>query len=278
MSCIDNLCRLESAYTQVPKLLRQDGAHTYCTSLHWTSCLTSQPDVNIVDLSHTLDGSVSIYPGDPIFSSCAHLTLPHDGVNVQKLNIGSHTGTHIDAPFHFVQEGRTIDDIPLEDLVGHAIVVNLTHSRSGRGLHKKDAITWQDVGPYEEEMKRRLAAGQRPIVLLKTGWSKYWGTEEYIEHPYLSGEAAQQIIDIGIRVIGVDTFSPDETFRESEPVPEPSFVVHKIVLGAGAIIAENLTNLDAIQDGEWIVSLVPLKLGGCDGSPVRACAWKKGSY
>lgn len=233
---------------------------------------------DVIDLSHTIDANASTYPGDPVFSSCPHLTLFEHGVNVQKLNIGSHTGTHVDAPFHFVEDGRTIDEIPPQDLIGIAIVVNLTKSRGGQGLRKRDVITWEDMASYEEEMKRSVSAGERPILMLRTDWSTYWGVEDYVDHPYLSGEAAQRIIDIGIRVIAIDTFSPDETFREGEAIPEPSFVVHKTVLGAGAIIAENLTNLGAIQDGEWVVSLMPLKIGMCDGSPVRACAWRKGRF
>lgn len=197
---------------------------------------------------------------------------------MQKLTIGSHAGTHIDAPSHFIANGKTIDDVPLDHLVGPAIVVDLTETGRGSRLRKRQVIGWTEISTREHDIRRYISLGERPIVLLRTGWSEYWTKDDYADHPYLSAEAAQRIIDLGVRVIGIDTFSPDETFVDFENVPEPSFEVHKIVLGAGAIIAENLTNLEAIQEGEWIVSLVPLKIGGCDGSPVRACAWRKGQF
>ncbi|KAI0688452.1 putative cyclase [Cytidiella melzeri] len=231
----------------------------------------------IVDLSYQLNAQTQIYPGDPEFSSCPHLTLSTDGIRVQRISLGSHTGTHIDAPAHFVEDGQTVDDIPLSSLIGPAVVVDLTESGRGRDLQKREIIQVDDLLPYGTRMRRLTEAGESVILLLRTGWSKYWGTEGYVDHPFLSPDAAQWLVDIGIRVLGIDAFSPDETMLvHLEGTPETTFEVHKIILGAGAIIAENLTNLDVIQDGEWTVSLLPLKLEGSDGSPVRACAWRRG--
>jgi kynurenine formamidase len=109
------------------------------------------------------------------------------------------------------------------------------------------------------------------IVLLHTGWSKHWGTSKYHDHPFISREAAEKIIATGVRVLGVDTLSPDETFVERTD-GEPSFAVHKVILGSGGVIAENLTNLDMILGKDAIVSLIPLNIRGCDGSPVRGFA------
>ena len=225
---------------------------------------------DIIDLSHIVDSSVAIYPGDPEFSSCPHLTLSADGVNVSRISLGSHTGTHVDAPYHFIEDGKKIDEIPLSTFVGPAVVVDLTAQELGRELREREAIQWADLQKYEDAMR----ATKDAILLLRTDWSKYWSTPRYFDHPYVSVEAARRIVESGIRLVGIDTLSPDETILDEVEAAKHPYAFHKIVLGAGVVIAENLTNLDAIQDGQWAVSLVPLKLGGCDGSPVRAMAWR----
>jgi len=217
-----------------------------------------------VDLSHTLDSSTPIYPGDPTFSCCPALTLGDDGVNVQTISLGSHTGTHVDAPYHFIASGQRIDDISLSEFIGPALVIDAT------GKNAREKITWQDVEPFVDSM--RAAQGSAPIVLIRTGWSQYWGTAVYFDHPYLDRDAAVKLVDAGVKTIGIDTLSPDETF--TNPELHGQFDVHHIILGAGGIIAENLTNLDQIQDGFWVINMVPLKIGGSDGSPVRAFAWR----
>lgn len=241
--------------------------------------------MEIVDLSHTLRSDMSIYPGDPVYSCCPALTLANDGCNVQALSLGSHSGTHIDAPYHFFESGQRVDEIPLSRFIRPAIVIDLTAKTS------RERITWEDLSPYEHRMHQ--AAKQEAILLLRTDWSRHWGTNSYFSHPFLDKHAAQGIIDTGIRFIGIDTLSPDETHVQthdpntSTPAPTgpantttltdttaSDFAVHNVILGSGGLIAENLTNLSAIQSGNWLVSLVPLKLAGCDGSPVRAYAYK----
>ncbi|GJE94651.1 cyclase family protein [Phanerochaete sordida] len=224
---------------------------------------------DFVDLTHRLDSDIAVYPGDPPFSSCPHLTLSADGVNVARLTFGSHAGTHVDAPIHFVADGKKIDEIPPETFVGPAVVVDLTAQRE---LCDREEVQWADLALCEDALKARPGA----ILLLRTGWSRYWGTPRYFEHPFLSAEAARRIVATGVRLVGVDTLSPDETVLDEAAAAQHEYAFHKVVLGAGIVIAENLTGLDAIQDGEWVVSLLPLKLGGCDGSPVRAVAWRQG--
>lgn len=227
--------------------------------------------VEIVDLSHTLDSSLSVYPGDPSFSSCPHLTLDADGVNVQSISLGSHAGTHVDAPYHFIEEGKKINEVSLSTFVGPAIVVDLTEEGIGRHLEDREEIQWKALERYEEA----ITAQKDALLLLRTGWSKYWGTPKYFDHPYVSTEAARRIVDTGIRLIGIDTLSPDETILGEEGKAH-TYPFHKIVLSSDVVIAENLANLEAIQHGNWVVSLVPLKLSGSDGSPIRACAWRQG--
>jgi len=181
---------------------------------------------------------------------------------VHRLSLGTHTGTHIDAPSHFIPSGKPIGEIPLSELVSrHAVIVNL----SKKGLGSRQKITWEeDLEPYGEKM-----SGDKVLVIY-TGWSdRFWGTQEYFDHPYLTQEAAEKVVEKGVRVLAVDTASPDG---------DDGFGVHETVLGMGGVIVENLANVNEILDGdsEWMVSFVPLYLGGEeDGSPIRAFAWKE---
>ena len=118
-------------------------------------------------------------------------------------------------------------------------------------------------------------------LVLYTGWSKKWASAEYFAHPYLTRDAAEGIVARGVKILGVDTLSPDET-PEGE-VSKGDFGVHETVLGKGRLIVENLANVDALlgegrdASDEWAVSFVPLYLGGAeDGSPVRAFACRRG--
>ncbi|PSR74320.1 hypothetical protein PHLCEN_2v9937 [Hermanssonia centrifuga] len=222
--------------------------------------------MELVDLSHTLQKDMPIYPGDPAFQCCPALTVQESGVNVQSVRLGSHCGTHIDAPYHFFENGDKIEELPLSNFLGPAVVVDVT------GKAPRQRIVWADVVQFEQRIRQGATEGS--LLLFRTGWSRYWGTDEYFNHPFFDGEIAQRLVDIGIRVIGVDTLSPDETHLDDSGYTTMDFSVHKIVLGAGAIIAENLTNLEAIQHGDWMVSMAPLKIVGSDGSPVRALAWR----
>jgi len=213
----------------------------------------------IVDLSHPLETGMQTYPGDPHFRRAPHAELQRDGYNVQRLQLGSHTGTHVDAPFHFFADGAKIDELPIELFVGRAAVIDMSYKGA------KGKIHWEDLAIFEDLMK------PGNILLIRTDWSKHWGNEMYYDHPYLTRAAAVEILKRGVKLIGVDTLSPDATSVDGG---SGDFGVHEEILGSGGVIAENLNNLAAIQEGEWMISLVPLRLAGCDGSPVRAFAWR----
>ena len=232
------------------------------------------PPQNFIDLSLPLDASTQVYPGDPLFSNTPHASFEKDGYSVRHLSLGTHTGTHIDAPYHFIAEGQTIDKTPLDQLVSEASVVDLSQGPVG-GLTPRERITWARLEPYIE--KSSLQPGH--ILLINTGWSKlYYATDKYLHHPYFAPEVAHQLLSLGVKVVGTDTLSPDETLGSAGG---DGFGFHEAFLGAGGVIAENLTNLEALiearnrnsPDGVWMVSLVPLRLIGADGSPVRAFAY-----
>jgi kynurenine formamidase len=219
-----------------------------------------------VDLSHPLaDSAVQCYPGDFPFTCHPQATVIKDGYSVHKISLSSHTGTHIDAPSHFFADGKTIDQIPLSTLTGPAVVVDLTTRK--QQLKARQMIEWGDIQEYAPQMRQGI------ILVLRTGWSQYWGTPKYYDHPFLSREAAKRVLELGVRVLGVDTLNPDETPYDGAGGTH-GFGVHQEILGAGGVIAENLTNLQALGDGQSIISLIPLNLVGSDGSPVRAFAWK----
>lgn len=215
--------------------------------------------LRIIDLSHTLGPTgMTIWPGHPAFSSFKLQTKR----SVTVLSFGSHTGTHIDAPSHFIADGLAIDEVDLQRLFGRAVVVDV------RGKGARERITWEDVKGCEDKL------GEGVIVLLCTGWSRYWGTDTYREHPFLDPDAARRLVERGVRVIGVDTLGPDEMKLDGEEEAE-GVSAHEVILGAGGLIAENLRGVEEVIGMERpIVSLLPIKIGGCDGAPIRAIAFE----
>jgi kynurenine formamidase len=170
-------------------------------------------------------------------------------------------GTHIDAPSHFIAEGETIDAFDLNRLLGRAVVVDV------RGKRPRESITWADMQKYEEKLCEGV------IVLICTGWSQFWGQANYGDHPFLDVDAARKLMERGVRVIGLDSLSPDEMKVGEEECEDSG--VHGVVLGAGGAIAENLRGVEEVIGMERpVVSLLPIKIGGCDGSPIRAIAFE----
>ncbi|KAG6856389.1 hypothetical protein H0H87_005007 [Tephrocybe sp. NHM501043] len=216
----------------------------------------------IVDLSHKLNSNVQIYPGDPQFSCRPYATIVKDGYSVHSVSLGSHTGTHIDAPSHFFADGTTIDQIPLSSLFAPLVIVDLRKNH----LQDRQAITWACLKPYAELMSPGV------VLVLHTGWYAHWGSPKYFEHPFITRDTAEKIVERGVRIVGVDTLSPDETEYQGVGGLQ-GFGAHEVFLGVGGMIVENLTGLDNLQ-GQTHIGLVPLNLEGCDGSPVRAFAWK----
>ncbi len=221
-----------------------------------TPTSVTSPVRGIVDLSHPLDDGTPVYPGDPVARFEPATTIAEHGYNVLHVRMGSQTGTHVDAPFHFLADGARIDELPLALFLAPAVVVDV------RGRAPHTALTWADLAPVAD----RLAPGR--MLLLHTGWDAHWGTDAYFDHPFLDGEAAERLVAAGVRTVGLDALSLDETVLGGEPAG--GFAAHLAVLGAGGVIVENLRNLAALPPGEPVVSVLPLRLAGADGAPVRA--------
>ncbi|PRY43169.1 kynurenine formamidase [Geodermatophilus tzadiensis] len=220
----------------------------------------TRPVRDVVDLSHPLDDDTPVYPGDPVARFSPATTVAADGYNVLHVRMGSQTGTHVDAPYHFLEDGPRIDEIPLEHCLGPAVVADV------RGKPPHGRIEWADLAPWVD----RLAPGR--ILLLRTGWDEHWGTDAYFDHPYLTGEAAARVVDAGVRTVGLDALSLDETVLGGEPAD--GFAAHLAVLGAGGVIVENLRDLGRVPAVDPVVSVLPLRLAGADGAPVRAVAFR----
>ncbi|MCC9197750.1 cyclase family protein [Arthrobacter sp. zg-Y820] len=214
-----------------------------------------------VDLSHPVVSGMQVFPGDPAVHIRNAASVEADGFQVAELHLGSHTGTHLDAPLHTVPGGAAVDELPLENLLGSARIVSVP------GAAELGRIRWQDVAAGLEG----LLPGT--IVLFSTGWSEHFNTHRYLRHPSFDAEIAERLVDAGIRLVGMDTLNPDPT-----PAPGsggvPSLPFHDVFLGAGGGIIENLTNLAAVTWSDPLFSALPLRLAGVDGSPIRAAAFQ----
>lgn len=206
-----------------------------------------------VDLTHELHNGMPIYPGDPSPSFVSYATLEKDGVNLTKLILGSHTGTHIDAPRHFIPNGIGVDQIPPSKLVGEAYVADMSSKLVGSG------ITGQDL---HKNLEGRIA--EDDIVIIYTGCSEHWDDELMRRnYTYLTGDAAEYLVSKKVRAVGTDFLSV-EKFAASAPV------AHKNLLGSGIFIIESLSRATKQFVGKRILMIcMPIKLQNGDGAPSR---------
>jgi arylformamidase len=213
-----------------------------------------------IDLTHPIhEGMLTFHvPWHPIVEIAQLGRISLEGRESRKISFGTHTGTHMDAPLHFVPAGRTIDQIPLDVIMGEVTICDFTH------LGKNQCI--------EEEAIRRVPVTDR--IIFKFGWGRHWDTKQfYHDWPYFSRGAAEYLVSNGVKLVGMDTPSPDDcripfgSERDSE--------VHKIFLSKNIVLVEYLANLDQVSDySGWSFIALPLKIRGSDGSPVRAVLYR----
>lgn len=208
----------------------------------------------IIDLSHPLDPGCPVFPGDDpvdivVTNSTTGSTTDPRRMNCSRLHTSLHSGTHMDAPFHFIHDGAKIDQVDLDRCLGPTLRIPIP------------AGTQQIDMPILEPWNNKLRVAHR--VILHTGWYHRWGLPGYFtDHPVITGQAARYLVDHGVVLVGVDTPSVDRDPYEA----------HLAFLGAGLLIVENLTNLDAIHGEVFELVAIPLRVAGRDGSPVRAIA------
>jgi arylformamidase len=216
--------------------------------------------MKIIDLSLPIEEGMMTFPTHwhPVVEITILGRHGVEGRETRKLVLGTHIGTHADAPRHFIPNGRTIDEVPLDVLIGPATIADFTGCPP---LHQIDTA----------QLKQKLGDKVPQRLILRTGWSAHFGNMKfYNEYPFLSEDAAQWLAERGVRLIAMDTPSPDNpAHSRGTPKDSPN---HKVLLGAGVILVEYLTNLNAITALEVELIVMPLKLKGCDGSPVRCVA------
>lgn len=214
--------------------------------------------LRVVDLSVPVGAGTVVYPGDPEPRLTVHSTVERDGFNLLSVQMGSQTGTHVDAPYHFDDATPRLDELPLERFLGPAVVVDAS------GVGARERITWGHVEPVASRL------GPGTIVLLRTDWSRHYGTPEYFANPFLDADACRRMLDLGVRTFCIDAINIDETPGDAHP--GEGFPVHHLIAEAGGVIGENFRNLDKVDWPDPFVMCLPIALEGADGGPVRAVA------
>jgi arylformamidase len=216
--------------------------------------------MKIVDLSLPIEEGMMTFPTHwhPVVEVTILGRHGIEGRETRRVVLGTHTGTHADAPRHFIPNGGAVDEIPLDVLIGPATVADFT------GCKALQAI---DVADLKQELGDKVP----PRLILRTGWSEHFGNLKfYNEYPFFSENAARWLVENGVRLIAMDTPSPDNpAHSRGTPKDSPN---HKVLLGAGVVLVEYLTNLKFLTASEVELIVMPLKLKGCDGSPVRCVA------
>lgn len=215
----------------------------------------------IVDLSLALENGITPFPlgRHPAFESSVVASIAEHGREIRRFTMGSHTATHIDAMRHFLPGGRAIEQIPLSTLVGPASLIHLD------GLKPHAVI---DVA----ELRPRVENGPVDRLLIRTDWSRFWGTPQYYEGwPSLTDAATRYLIRLGIQLLGLDFPSPDLPYFGNDcSLDSPN---HKLLFAHDVVLVEYLTNLSALPEGRLHLMVMPLKLTGFDGAPARVAAY-----
>lgn len=208
-----------------------------------------------IDLTHTIWADMPVYPGTakPALE-IAHTYEAH-GFKETRLNLLSHTGTHMDAPAHLFAGKTTLDAFPVAQFIGTGLVIDCSALKAG------GTITMEHIVPVKNQ------ADGAEFLLFYTGWDKYWGTDLYFgKYPHINGEVAEYLLHSGKKGVGLDVISID-------PVSDANLTIHKRLLGAADIvIVENLTRLGEIGTELFTLCVLPLKYENADGAPIRAAA------
>jgi kynurenine formamidase len=231
---------------------------------------------HIVDLTHALGGRTLFWPTSPTrfeLKELAHGMTPGGYFYAAySFCTPEHGGTHLDAPIHFSERGRTSEQVPLEQLVGPAVVLDIS---SKAAADRDYRLTREDVLAFEK-VNGQIQAGE--IVLLRTGWSRHWpdaraylgddtpGDASKLSFPSYGEDAARFLVEErGVSALGIDTASID--YGRSQ-----DFIVHRVAAARNVPGLENLTNLDRLPARGATVVALPIKIEGGSGGPVRVIA------
>ncbi|MGB9681976.1 MAG: cyclase family protein [bacterium] len=208
--------------------------------------------MKVIDLSLDVYDKMPVYPGDPSVFFMKYKTIDSDGYNLTQILLGSHTGTHLDVPLHFVDGGDSIEKVPPERFIGEAYLIDLSYKKAA------EDITPDDFKGYED----KITPGVK--LLLRTDWYKALPEKRYFkEQPRISYELAKWFVERGVSLIGLETPTIN---------PVDNKKLHQTLLAGGIIVVEALAHLDQVTKDKIFFIALPLKIRGGDGSPVRAVA------
>jgi arylformamidase len=209
-----------------------------------------------IDLSQPLGPATPVYTGTAPFATEVVETTEDTvsgrrALNCSRYGMGAHCGTHMDAPFHFYRGGRRISEIAIDQCCGSAVLIDVRQDIS------QGEIRYKALRPLESAIRECRKA------VLHTGWWQRWGCADYFDdHPVVTADASKFLVDCNVELLGVDMPSPDR-----HPCP-----AHLGLLGADAVIVENLCHLDRVPSRVFEFYAVPLCIEGREASPVRAIA------
>ncbi len=207
---------------------------------------------NVYDVTVPLAPGLPVYPGDPPFEIEPVQRLGSAPFSLSRMSLATHTGTHVDAPAHFLPGGATIDSLPLEILIGKARVVEIL----ARERIERTDLEPQDLRDDLRILLKTRMSGQ----MLKPGFQE--------DHLYLSGDAAAYLAQAGLKLVGFDYLSVDR-------YGAPDYPAHHALLEAGVVIVEAL-DLSEVEPGEYDMTCLPLRVAGGDGAPARVILRSRG--
>lgn len=212
--------------------------------------------MNVIDLTHRIQENMPVYPGTETPVLIPVNSYEKDGFRETKLQMYTHTGTHMDPPAHLFPDRTTLDQFPASQFIGMALVIDC------RDLREGDAITMAYLHRCGDKVSRA------EFLLFNLGWDKRWGTDDYFgDYPCIDDEVLEYIIKGGYKGIGFDVIGLD-------PIADENLTRHKKLFRECDIVnIENLKNLEQCGEDLFHFSCFPLKIENSDGSPVRAVAW-----
>lgn len=212
--------------------------------------------MKVIDLTHAITPDMPMYPGteQPLFIPAN--SYEKDGFKETRICMFSHTGTHMDPPAHLYKGRTTLDQFPIDQFIGKALVIDVRHLKEG------EEITMKEIQKYGNLPEKA------DFLLFNLGWDKKWGTDAYFgDYPCVDDEVLDYIMRGNYKGIGFDVIGLD-------PISDVDLVRHnKLFKDKDIVNIENLKNLDLCGSGLFSFSCFPLKTEAADGSPIRAVAW-----
>lgn len=202
--------------------------------------------MSLIDITVSISHHLPVWPGDPAVILKTLTTLENASCHLSSISMSLHTGTHIDAPKHYIENGLSLDQVPLESLIGRTRVIEIPYSQS---ISAKDFKTLN----FNE--------GERILLKTRNSEVEWWRQPFNEEYVYLLPEAAQILVDSGIQCVGIDYLSIGDMGKSG-------IKTHQLLLEAGIWIIEGL-DLSQVMPGEYELMALPLKITNSEGAPAR---------